>query len=71
MTADPSKDLTARICTLCEQLFPNEWVGKYTGPREDFRDWMNTKTSLNVDHTVDKVGALTAWKNALEVLASQ
>lgn len=60
------KELTARLCVLCEELYPEEWPGKYTGTREDLRDWLNTKTSLNVDHIVDQEGALQAWVTALQ-----
>lgn len=62
------KDLTAQLCTLCEALYPNEWPGKYTDTRENFRDWINAKTGLSVDHTIDKEGALTAWVNKLKTL---
>lgn len=60
------KELTARLCVLCEELYADEWPGKYTGTREDLRDWLNTKTGLSVDHTVDQEGALQAWVTALQ-----
>jgi hypothetical protein len=61
-----TKDLTARLCVLCEELYPDEWLGKYTMSREDFKDWINIKTSLNENHITNQVGALTAWVNKLE-----
>lgn len=60
---------SARLCALCEQLWPDEWPGKYTGSREDFRDWLNEKTELDVDHITNKSAALTAWVEKLEELA--
>jgi hypothetical protein len=69
LTDSEMKVKMSRICALCEELFPDEWLGKYTSSREDFRDWLNTKTSLDVDHTADKSEALIAWCNALETLA--
>jgi hypothetical protein len=69
MTAD-IKALTARLCELCEQLFDNEWEGKYNGKREEFRDWLNEKTGLNVDHLIKKEFALQAWISKLEEMAT-
>jgi hypothetical protein len=60
-----------RICVLCRRLWPDEWAGKYTGSREDFRDWLNSKTSLNVDHIADRDQALIAWVEALETLEAE
>jgi hypothetical protein len=65
------KQKNARLCELCEQLWPNEWAGKYTGTREGFRDWLNEKTDLDVDHITDKAAALTAWLEKLEELAAE
>lgn len=66
-----TKALAARMCEIAEILFGEEFEGKYIGTREDFRDWMNSKTGLNVDHTIDKPGALEAWVNKLEEMNSQ
>jgi hypothetical protein len=65
-----TKALTARLCALCEQLYRDEWTGKYIGSREIFRDWLNEKTGLNVDHITNKFEALSAWVEALEAEAN-
>jgi hypothetical protein len=64
------KQLVAKLCVLCEQLWPEEWPGKYTGSREDLRDWLNEKTGLDVDHITNKESALRAWVTELENLAN-
>jgi hypothetical protein len=69
LTASEIKEKNARLCVLCEQLWPDKWPGKYAGSREDLRDWLNEKTSLDVDHILDKSTALTAWVDKLEILA--
>jgi hypothetical protein len=61
-----TKHITARICVICEERWPDEWPGKYTGKMEDFRDWLNQKTGLNVCHITNKEAALKAWLEALE-----
>ena len=71
LTDTELKQLVARMCELCEVLYPDEWPGKYTGTREELRDWLNEKTELNVDHITDKEGALTAWINKLEEIQAQ
>lgn len=70
MTAEQLKQLTADLCNLCATLYPDEWPGKYSETRENFRDWLNTKTGLNVDQIVDKENALTQWVNKLNGLAA-
>jgi hypothetical protein len=60
------KALIARLCVLCEKLYPEEWQGKYTGSREEFRKWLNEKTGLNVCHITNQEEALKAWVDALE-----
>jgi hypothetical protein len=62
---------TARLCVLCETLWPDEWPGKYTGTRENFKTWLNSKTDLDVNHITDKSAAMTAWVNKLEELAAE
>ncbi len=66
-----TKELTARLCTLCAELYPDEWPGKYTGTREDLRDWLNSKTGLSVDHISNQETALQAWVDQLDVLKAQ
>ncbi len=66
-----TKALAARMCELSEKLFHDEFHWKYIKSQEDFRDWMNSKTQLNVDHIIDKAGALEAWVNKLEEMNSQ
>lgn len=65
-----TKEKITRLCELCEQLWPNEWPGKFSGRREDFRDWLNDKTDLDVDHIENKSEAIIAWINKLEQLAA-
>ena len=70
----PTKEITARLCELCELLYGEEWETKYTEPQERLRDWLNQKTGLSVDQTKDntkKAGALMAWVAALEELAAK
>lgn len=63
-----TKALTARLCELCERLFPEEWPGKYTGTQENFKEWVNEKTELTKNHMTNKEDALTAWVAKLEEL---
>lgn len=56
-----TKPLAARLVVLCKEMWPVEFAAKYTGKQADFRDWLNEKTGLNVDHTIDKEVALNAW----------
>lgn len=65
------KQLIARLCVLCESLYPEEWIGKYTGEREALRNWLNEKTGLNVCHITNKESALNEWVNKLETIAQQ
>ncbi len=68
LTDEQIKEKATRLCELCNQLWPDEWEGKYTGARADLRDWLNDKTGLEVDHIQDKSAALTAWVDKLETL---
>lgn len=65
------KQLIARLCVLCEALYPEEYIGKYTGEREALRTWLNEKTGLNVCHITDKENAINAWVEKLESIAQQ
>lgn len=58
--------LAAKICELCAEKWPDEFQGKYAGARENFRDWLNEKTGLQVDHIIHKEDALNAWISAIE-----
>ncbi len=69
LTDEQIKLKTARLCELCEELWPDEWPGKYVGTQVAFKDWLNTKTSLSVNHMIDKSAAITAWLDKLEELA--
>ena len=60
-----TKPLAARLVVLCKDMWPLEFATKYTAKQADFRDWLNEKTGLNVDHTIDKEVALTAWINKI------
>lgn len=63
-----AKHKTSQIYSLCRTLFGKEFDGYFTAPREVFRDWLNKKTGLDVDHIRDKHAALDAWIVALEAL---
>ena len=60
------KQITSSLYALCVKMWPEEFEGMYTAKREVFRDWLNEKTGLNVDHIKDKMTALSAWKDELE-----
>ncbi len=66
------KKYSAEICRIAEKLYSDEWSGKYTGSQEKFRDWLNAKTGLNVNHINydQRESALFAWMNALKNLES-
>lgn len=68
LTDEEIKEKAARLCILCEALWPDEWIGKYISTQEGFRDWLNEKTGLNEDHILDKSSSLTAWVDKLEEL---
>lgn len=71
LTAEQIKLKTARLCELCEALWPEEWPGKYIARQGVFRTWLNGKTGLNVNHITNKSDALIAWVNRLEELAAE
>lgn len=56
----------SRIYSLCFSLFYNEFKLKFLCSKEEFRDWLNLKTGLNVDHIQNKETAFTAWLEQLE-----
>lgn len=68
LNANETKAKIVYLCARCEALWPGEWEGKFTGTREEFRDWLNSKTGLTVDHITNKSAALIAWCDALALL---
>lgn len=61
-----AKKKTSQLYSLCAKLFGDEFNGYFTAPREVFRDWLNEKTDLSVDHIKNKHEALDAWIGKLE-----
>lgn len=59
---------TSKLFELCQKLWPEEFVGMFTAKREAFRDWMNKKTGLEMDHIINKRTAVLAWVEVLEKL---
>jgi hypothetical protein len=70
MADNDIKLLIVELITLCEKLYPDEWRGKYTSSQMVFRDWLNEKTGLNVDHIEydQREGALRTWVEVLQGL---
>jgi hypothetical protein len=64
------KRYTAEICRICTALYPDEWPGKYTGSQLEFKNWLNEKTSLDVDHRNynEREASLRAWVDQLKIL---
>lgn len=69
VTDVPAKHKTSELYFLCTQLFGKEFNGYFTAPRTVFRDWLNAKTGLSVDHIRDKHGALDAWLDKLKTMS--
>lgn len=65
----PAKHKTSEIYSLCTILFGDEFKGYFTAPRTVFRDWLNGKTGLSVDHIRDKHAALDAWLDKLKTMS--
>jgi len=65
---DPLKFKVSRVYSICRELWPDEFDGIFTARREEFRDWLNSKTGLEEDHMVDKSRAIVNWLNELEEL---
>lgn len=60
------KYLASRLYALCNENWPDEFISMYRARPEIFRDWLNGKTGLTVDHITDRHEALSQWINALE-----
>lgn len=67
------KRYAAEICRICEKLYPDEWPGKYTGSRADFRNWIMKKTGVTSDHRdYNKCEfALKSWATKLKIMESE
>ena len=69
-----NKGIVAELCSLCEELYPVEFQKMYLGTCEAFRDWLNSKTDLNVDHITKlpavKKEALDRWVEKLNEIKS-
>lgn len=60
------KIVLGRLMRFCSERWPDEFKRKYIGPQEEFRDWLNEKTGLSVNHLQDKEGAIRAWTSSIE-----
>lgn len=63
-----AKKKTSLIYSLCAKLFSAEFPEYFTAPRTVFRDWLNEKTGLSVDHIKNKHEAFDAWIDKLETM---
>lgn len=59
------KCLTSTMYSICNSLWPDEFTRYYLAKPQVFRDWLNQKTGLNVDHTIDKKNAIAQWVDVL------
>ena len=63
------KHKTSELYSLCVLLFPEEFRQIYAASRAEFRDWLNLKTGLNVDHIINKHEAMDSWIEKLKSLS--
>lgn len=59
----------SEIYSLCNKLFSKEFAQVFAASREEFRDWLNEKTSLDCNHMSDKHESLDAWIFRLREMA--
>lgn len=60
------KILTAKLYALCNMFWPDEFNRMYQAEPKKFRDWLNCKTGLDEDHTINKITAIKAWVSAID-----
>lgn len=61
------KYMTSKLYSLCNKLWPKEFAKMYHEPPAVFRDWLNKKSGLDIDHTVgDKKESLNRWLTVIE-----
>lgn len=63
------KHKTSELYSLCASLFPDEFKRNFTAPRNEFRDWLNSKTGLSVDHITNRDEAMDAWIEKLKSMS--
>lgn len=63
------KHKTSELYSLCSSLFPDEFGFYFGASRTEFRNWLNEKTGLNVDHIINKHEAVDAWIEKLKSLS--
>jgi hypothetical protein len=67
-----AKYKTSLLYEICLKLYPNEFKAMFTAPREAFRDWLNGKTGLQLDHIKNQHEALDGWIECLkDILAKK
>lgn len=64
------KHKTSELYSLCAKLFPDEFRHNFTASRPEFRDWLNQKTGLAVDHIINKHEAVDAWIEKLKSMSN-
>lgn len=47
-------------------FWPDEFNRMYQAEPKKFRDWLNCKTGLDEDHTINKITAIKAWVSAID-----
>jgi hypothetical protein len=69
MAASPTHIDKAQYVALRKLLmekYPEEFAVAFSSSQENFRDWLNTKTELSVDHKANMKTAVASWVEALK-----
>jgi len=61
----------SRVYEICRKMWPDEFNVMFTADKEVFRDWLNSKTGLNEDHSTRKNVAVTNWLKRLEQIVKR
>lgn len=60
---------TSKLYSLCNKLWPKEFLEVYQADPTDFREWLNTKTGLTYDHRAKRHESIAGWLAVIEKLA--